>query len=319
MKILALALHKDGKLNPVSFELIEAAKVLGGELMMAVMADNAETFAQELASRGGGKVLAVTHDSLKLFNDEIYAKVASALVEKHSPDVVLASATVYGKSLMARLAALRGGVMASDVTGLSVEGDQVTATRPTYGGSVVAQVQGGGKPFFISIRGKVFPESKEGSGEVVAEQVDASLFEAKMTVKEAKVEATGMVSLNDADVIVSAGRGLKGPENLPMITELAESLGAAQGASRAIVDAEWAPYSQQVGQTGKTVNPKLYIACGISGAIQHLVGMISSGIIVAVNKDKDAPIFNIANYGIVGDALEIVPALTKKFKAELGN
>ena len=209
--------------------------------------------------------------------------------------------------------------MASDAIGLAADGDSVIATRPNYGGSVLSDIKANGStPFFVTIRGKIFPESADGAGQVTVESVDGGCFESKMSVKDVQVTSGGTVSLNDADIIVSAGRGMKAAENIPMIQAMADSLGAAVGASRAIVDAGWVPYSYQVGQTGKTVNPKLYFAIGISGAIQHLVGMRSSQTIVAVNKDKDAPIFNVANYGIVGDALEIVPALTEKFKAALG-
>ncbi len=319
MKILTIALQKDGQPIAASYELIEAAKSIGGEIMTACLSDS-EAGASDLASRGGGKVLTVTHESLKLFNDEIYAKVLKALIEKYSPDLILGPATFYGKALVGRLAALCGGAMASDIIGLTAENDKVTVTRPSYGGSVISQVVAeGGNGFFATVRGKMFTESKDGPGEVVAESVDGSAFEAKMTVTERKVESSGAVNLTEADVIVSAGRGMKGPENLPLINDLAAALGGAVGASRAIVDAGWAPYSQQVGQTGKTVNPKLYVAVGISGAIQHLVGMRSSQTIVAINRDKDAPIFNVANYGIVGDAMEILPALTAKFKAELSS
>jgi len=318
MKILTIALQKDGQPIPASYELIAAARSLGGEIMTAYLADS-DAGASDLAARGGGKVLTVTHESLKLFNDEIYCKVLTSLIEKHQPDIVLGPATFYGKALLGRLAAKNGGAMASDTTGLATDGDKLVATRPNFGGSVISQlVQNGGGPFFATVRGKIFPESKDGAGEVVAETVDGSVFRSKMRVTERKVESAGAVNLQEADVIVSAGRGMKSPENLPLIEELAKALGGAVGASRAIVDAGWTPYSRQVGQTGKTVNPKLYVAVGISGAIQHLVGMRSSQTIVAVNRDKDAPIFNVANYGIVGDALEIVPALTAKFKAELG-
>ncbi len=318
MKILNIAIQKDGKLQSGSFEVITAAKELGGEITTVIGAANAEELGGELAARGGGKVLAVTHDSLSKFNDDIYAKVCSDIIGRYSPDVVLIPASNYGKALAARLAAKQGGVMASDATKVTSEGDNVIAARPSYGGSVVAHVQkAADEPMFVSVRGKVYSESKDGDGQVAAETVDPSCFESRMSIEEVRSEGGDKVTLADADIIVSAGRGLKGADNIPMVQELADSLGAAFGASRAIVDAGWVQYAHQVGQTGKTVNPKLYFAVGISGAIQHLVGMRSSGTIVAINKDKDAPIFNVANYGIVGDAFEIVPALTSKFKSEL--
>ncbi len=318
MKVLVVSLQKDGKLVSASFELLEAAKTIEGELYTVIMAEQAEPLASELASRGGGKVLAVSHPNLRYYNDELYANVLSELISKYSPDLILGPATFYGKALLARLAAKNGGPMASDVTNLSVEDGSLVVTRPHYGGSVVSKlVNNSEKPFFVTLRPKIYPESKSGSGEVVSESIDAATTESKTTVKEMKVESAGSVNLTEADIIVSAGRGMKSPEHLPIVKELADTLGAAFGASRAIVDAGWIPYSHQVGQTGKTVNPKMYVAVGISGAIQHLVGMRTSGTIVAVNKDKDAPIFSVANYGIVGDAFEVVPALTKKFKLEL--
>ncbi len=320
MKILVVSLQKDGKLVSASFELIEAAKALGGELHTVVMAEQADALATELASRGGGRVLAVSHPSLRHYNDEVYVNVLSELIAKFSPDLVLGPATFYGKALFGRLAAKNDGPMASDVTNLALENGKVVATRPHYGGSVISRVVANSDgPFFVTLRPKIYPESKDGTGEVVAESVEAAAMEPRTIVKEVRVESAGSVNLTEADIIVSAGRGVKGQEHLPMVQELADSLSGALGASRAVVDAGWIAYSHQVGQTGKTVNPKLYIAVGISGAIQHLVGMRSSGTIVAINKDKDAPIFNIANYGIVGDAFEIVPALTRKFKAELSS
>jgi electron transfer flavoprotein alpha subunit len=293
MKTLTIALQKDGQLISTSFELIEAVKALGGELLTAVLAEDAKSLAEQLASRGGGKVLAVSDSALKYYNDDNYVKVISALIAKHSPDLVLGPATFYGKALFARLAGKNGGKMVSDINGITAADGQVVMTRLSYGGSVVSEVvKNGDGTFFATLRPKIYPESKDGAGEVVEETVDASALEAKMTVMEMKVESSGAVNLSEADVIVSAGRGIKGPEHLPLVQDLA-------------------------GQTGKTVNPKLYLAVGISGAIQHLVGMRTSQTIVAINKDKDAPIFNIANYGIVGDAFEIVPALTNKFKKEL--
>lgn len=320
MKVLIVSLQKDSKLVSTSFELIEAAKSLGGELYTVIMAEQADSMASELASRGGGKVLAISHPNLRYYNDEVYVNVLSELIDRYSPDLVLGPATFYGKALFGRLAARNGGPMASDVTNLALEEGNLVVTRPHYGGSVVSRIIANSDgSFFVTLRPKIYPESKEGTGEIITETVEAAGKELKTVVKEVKVESAGSVNLTEADVIVSAGRGIKGPEHLPMFQELADSLGAALGASRAIVDAGWIAYSHQVGQTGKTVNPKLYFAVGISGAIQHLVGMRSSGTIVAINKDKDAPIFNVANYGIVGDAFEIVPALTKKFKAELGS
>ncbi|MFC1475104.1 electron transfer flavoprotein subunit alpha/FixB family protein, partial [Candidatus Zixiibacteriota bacterium] len=216
------------------------------------------------------------------------------------------------------LAAANSAPMASDVTAITEEDGVLIATRPSFGGSVISKIcKNSDKPYVVTVRPKIYPESKEGSGEVVEETVDASLFEAKMTITEVKDESAGAVSLTEADVIVAAGRGIKSTENIPMVKDLASVLKGAFGASRAIVDAGWTEYANQVGQTGKTVNPKLYIAIGISGAIQHLVGMQTSQTIVAINKDKDAPIFNISNIGIVGDAIEIIPALKNKFEAEL--
>ncbi|MDD3731210.1 MAG: electron transfer flavoprotein subunit alpha/FixB family protein [candidate division Zixibacteria bacterium] len=318
MRILTVALQKDGKLASASFEAIEAARLLGGEIYTAVLAAETGPLAEQLARRGGGKVLAVSHPSLGFYNDEIYTRILTELVGKYQPELVMGPATFYGKALFSRLAACKGGCMASDVTGLTLDNNKLVVTRPSYGGSVITSLEAGnGQPFFVTLRPKIYPEATEGAGEIINEVVAPSCFQTGTTVKETRVESGGTLNLAEADVIVSAGRGIKGPENVKLVQDLANALGAAFGASRAIVDAGWTQYSFQVGQTGKTVNPKLYVAVGISGAIQHLVGMQTSKTIVAINKDKDAPIFNIANYGIVGDLFEVVPALTKKFQAEL--
>ena len=318
MKTLIIALLKDGHCISADFEMITAANGIGGEVLSAVMSKDAAPAAQAFAFRGGGKVMAVSHPSLEHFNDEMFAKVVGEIIGKTSPNLVIAPATSYGKALVSRLAAKHGGSMASDATGLTLENGQVVATRSSYGGAVISKVVANSAgPFFVTIRPKIFPESKSGAGEVVIESVSATCFDAKTKIVEVKSETSGTVSLAESDIVVAVGRGIKGPEHMKLFQDLAESLGAAFGASRAVVDAGWLPYQHQVGQTGRTVNPKLYIAVGISGAIQHLVGMRTSKTIVAINKDKDAPIFNIANYGIVGDAFEIVPALTNKFRAEL--
>jgi len=315
MKILTIAEQKENQLANISFEPIGAAKSLGGEVCTALLAGNGGDMAARLAAKGA-KVFAFIHPDLRYFHDEAYARILKALIDREKPDIVIGSATFYGKALMARLAALCGGGMASDCTGLTMDGNGVTARRPAYGGNLFFALQNNSSaPFFITIRPKALPEASDGAGGAVApETVHPALLAVKAKVKARNAEAGGRVSLTEADIVVSGGRGIRGPENFKLIEELAESLGAAVGASRAIVDAGWVQYMHQVGQTGKTVNPKLYIAVGISGAVQHLVGMRSSKTIVAVNRDKDAPIFNIATYGIVGDLFEVVPALARKFR-----
>lgn len=318
MKILTIAEHKENVLSNVSFEAIGAARSLGGEVSTALLAGEAGDMPDTLKAKGV-KVFSFIHADLKFFQDEAYARILKGLIDQEKPDLVIGSATFYGKGLMARLAALCGGGMASDCVGVSMNGDTVTARRPAYGGNVFFTVQNNSSaPFFISIRPKAIAEADDtDGGEVVEENLDESALAVRARVVGRDVQAGGEVSLTEADIIVSGGRGIRGPEHFKLIKDLASSLGAAVGASRAIVDAGWVEYRYQVGQTGKTVNPKLYIAVGISGAVQHLVGMRSSKTIVAVNRDKDAPIFNIATYGVVGDLFDVVPVLTEKFKAAM--
>ncbi len=315
MNILVIAEQKEGALAQSSFEALGAAQSLGGSLSTVLLAKDPAQMAEKLAANGGGKVMTVAHDSLDLFNQETFRKVVGEIIEKCSPDIVIGVATINTRALLSALAAKTGGAMASNATGLRLDGDKVVVTRPCYGGKAVAEVttSDSGKPFFVSLRLKAFSPAPEGAGEVSAETVSDSCFESRTKVVEAVKESGQTVKLEEADAVVSFGRGLQGAENIPLIQKLADSLGAAVGASRAVVDAGWIEYKHQVGQTGRTVTPKLYIAVGISGAIQHLVGMQSSKCIVAINKDKDAPIFNIASYGIVGDAFEILPALSERF------
>jgi len=315
MKILTIAEQMNNVLANVSFEPVAVAKKIGGDVCSAVLGSDTGELGTALAAKGT-KVFAFAHPDLGYFQDEVYARIIKGLIDREKPDLVIGCATFYGKALAARLAALCGGGMASDCTGLAVDGGQVVALRPAYGGNVFYNITSNGSgPFFVTLRPKALPEAgDEAGGEVVAETVDASLLTARAKVVDHVSESGGKVSLTEADIVVSAGRGIRAAENFKLIEDLADSLGAAVGASRAIVDAGWVQYSYQVGQTGKTVNPKLYFAIGISGAIQHLVGMRSSKTIVAINRDKDAPIFNLATYGIVGDLFDIVPALTKKFK-----
>jgi len=315
MKILTIAEQKENQLSNISFEPIGVAKSLGGEISTALICGTPGDMPDKLAAKGG-KVFVFAHDKLGHFHDEAYTRILFHLVEREKPDVIIGLATFYGKALMARLAALLGASMASDCTALTKEGEAIVAVRPTYGGNVFLKVAASGAgPLVVTTRPKAFAEAADdGSGEVVNESVDESWVETRTSITERVADTGGAVSLTEADIIVAGGRGIRAAENFKLIQDLAKTLGAAVGASRAIVDAGWVPYSYQVGQTGKTVNPKLYFAVGISGAVQHLVGMRSSKTIVAINRDKDAPIFNMANYGIVGDLFEIMPALTAKFK-----
>ncbi|MEE9442433.1 MAG: electron transfer flavoprotein subunit alpha/FixB family protein [candidate division Zixibacteria bacterium] len=315
MKILTIAEQKGNELSNINFESIGAAKTLGGDVITVLICGKVGDMGDKLAAKGA-RVHVFADAQLENFNDESYARILKNFIKRENPDLIIGSATFYGKALIGRLAALCGGGLASDCTGLSMDGDTVTALRPSYGGNVFFTVQNNSAaPFFVSLRPKAFPEAGDGdAGQVTAEDIDQGLLATKAKVTERVTATGGKVSLTEADIIVAAGRGIRGAENFNIIEEMADSIGAAVGASRAIVDAGWIDYSYQVGQTGKTVNPKLYFAIGISGAIQHLVGMRSSKTIVAINRDKDAPIFNIANFGIVGDLFEIVPALTARLK-----
>ncbi|MFQ5606755.1 MAG: electron transfer flavoprotein subunit alpha/FixB family protein [Candidatus Zixiibacteriota bacterium] len=315
MKILVIAEQKDGALDSSAFEALGAVSSLGAEVFSALLAVDAAPLAEELARRGGGRVLAVSHPSLALFNQEIQRAVLSELIEKHKPDAVVAAGRMSGKTLLAGLAARSGGGMVTDAIDLRMDGGQLVAVRAQYGGKAICEVTAtGGGPFFVTLRVKAFDPSTSGTGEVALETVSDSCFESKQRIVESIKESGQSVKLEDADRVVSFGRGMQGPENVPLAQGLADSLGAALGASRAVVDAGWIEYKHQVGQTGRTVSPKLYVTIGISGAIQHLVGMQSSKVIVSINKDKDAPIFGVASYGIVGDVFEIVPALTRRFE-----
>ncbi len=315
MKILTIAEQKNNSLSAISFEPIGVAQTVGADVATILMASDAGDMAQQLSAKGA-KVFVCTHANLQHFVDEAYAKVAKHIIDREKPDVVIGSATFYGKALFARLAAMCDGAMASECTGVSQDGDTLVAQRPTYGGNVFLKIASNREtPFFMTLRPKALAEgSDRDGGDVVNETIDDSLVEARAEVTEHVAAAADKVSLTEADIVVAGGRGIRGPENFKLIQDLADTLGAAAGATRAIVDAGWIEYSYQVGQTGKTVNPKLYFAIGISGAVQHLVGMRSSKVIVAINRDKDAPIFSIANYGIVGDLFEIVPVLTEKLK-----
>lgn len=323
MKILAFAEQRNGQFKKTAFEVVKAAKAiadqLNAEVIALVVGNNVASIAGQLGGYGASKVIVVEDAKLDLYSTTAYAKVVAEIAKGEGTDILFLAASALGKDVAPRIAVKLEAGIASDCTVLKVETGTITATRPVYAGKglVDVTVKTGTKIF--TLRPNVFTAgSSNGSAATVeSKKVDLSDADFGAVVKEVKA-ASGKKDVTEADIIVSGGRGLKGSENFAMIEELASSLGAAVGVSRAVVDAGWRPHDEQVGQTGKTVSPTLYVAVAISGAVQHLAGMSSAKYIVAINKDKDAPIFSIADYGIVGDAFEVVPALTAEVKKLLG-
>jgi electron transfer flavoprotein alpha subunit len=313
---------KEGKLSSVARQAAGMARKMADEkgwrVASALIGDKVAHLADELIQLGADKVIIFESPSLAHFTDESYAKIMADVAISGKAAAIFGGATFVGKFLFGRLAAILGSGMAADVTALEWDGDNLLATRPTYGGKAILKVSPVGPgPQMVTIRPKAFPEPLPDagrSGEKETLPFDEARYGSRARVLEHVSEGGQEISLTDADIIVSGGRGLRAPENFKLVRELAAAIGGAVGASRATVDAGWIPYAYQVGQTGKTVNPKLYIACGISGAIQHLVGMQSSKTIVAINRDAEAPIFKVATYGIVGDIFEILPKLAERLK-----
>jgi len=322
--VWVFAEQRDGVIASVVFELLAKAKVLAQDLGTYVgatlLGSGIEEKAKELIHRGADKVFVVDSPALEHYIAENYTKAIVGLVEKHKPEIILAGATTTGRSLVSRIAVNLYAGLTADCTGLDIDKEKkiLIQTRPAFGGNIMAQIISPNfRPQMATVRHKVMPEAEADTsktGEVIKENFDEKNKDERIKFLDFIKETISTVNLSEADIIVSGGRGLGDPKNFKLIEELAESLGAAVGSSRACVDAGWIPYSHQVGQTGRTVCPKIYIACGISGQIQHLVGMQSSKTIIAINKDPDAPIFKVANYGIVGDLFEIIPLLTRKIK-----
>lgn len=325
-KILVFAEGRDGKFKKGALEcLAEAQKIkgaLGGGDVTAVVIGSAamKGAAASLGASGADRVLVAAADWLASYNGDAYARVLVQAIKQESPAVVFVAASLDGKDLAPRVAALLDVGLAADVTGVSVEGGKLSITRPVYAGKVYAQVELKTTPAVVSVRPNTFPvAAKGGSAKVEDLAVQLKPEDVGAKVVEVKAAKSEKADLTEAERIVSGGRGLKDPANFKILEELAAEIGATVGASRAVVDLGWRPHSDQVGQTGKTVSPNLYIAAGISGAIQHLAGMSTSKCIVAINKDKDAPIFKVADYGIVGDVLEVVPRMTAEVKKIKGH
>jgi len=275
--------------------------------------------ASSLGKFGADRVSVADDESLKLFQPDFYRQIALDLAEKINPGVILLPATATGKDLAPRLAIHLNTAVATECTELEIRDSEFIATRPAFAGKVLLKIRIKGDPKMATLRPNVFTaKERVPSRSPLIESLSFEKPTTRMTVKEFVTHGAKKQDLTEAGVIVSGGRGMGGPENYKILEELASVMGGVVGASRASVDAGWRPHSDQVGQTGRTVSPTLYIACGISGAIQHRVGMINSRVIVAINKDPEAPIFGFADYGIVGDVFEVVPALTQEMKRYYG-
>ncbi len=323
MKILAFAEQREGKFKKTAFEITKAAKKfseeLGCEFIPCVVGNGVENMAPDLGGFGAKKVIVVEDSRLNYYSTTAYAKIVFEVAKKVEADIIFLPASQMGKDLAPRIAVKLEAGIAADCTALKINGSDIIATRPIFAGKALSDVKILSKNKIYTLRPNVFTAGNSDGNKAEIEKIAVVLNDEDFSVKAISTKvAVGRPDVTEASIVVSGGRGMKSPENFKVIEELADILGAAVGASRAVVDSGWRPHDEQVGQTGKTVSPNLYIACGISGAIQHLAGMSSSKCIVAINKDKDAPIFQIADYGIVGDTLEIVPALNKELNNFFG-
>ncbi len=313
---------KEGNIRKITFELLSQGRKMAGKLgeeLVAVLLGSAVEKLTDRLAEYADKVFLVDNPALAQYTTDGYASVLTNLLKEHQPSIFLCGATVTGKDLAPRLATRLQTGLATDCTGITIGEDGVmVAKRPVYAGKAFIEVTyPAGRPQMASVRPNVLemtPAEAGKKGSVI--KVDAKIDPASLrtTILEVIKSAAAKVDLTEAEIIVSGGRGMKGPENFKILEELADVIKATVGASRAAVDSGWRDHGDQVGQTGKVVTPNLYIACGISGAIQHLAGMGSSKIIVAINKDPDAPIFQKADYGIVEDLFKVVPVLTQEFK-----
>ncbi|QPC85062.1 electron transfer flavoprotein subunit alpha/FixB family protein [Phototrophicus methaneseepsis] len=341
MSIFAWIETFEGKASPTSWEALGAAKSLATSLntdvTAVILGQGATDIASEAGAYGADNALVCDDTTLEPYRLEPYAALLSQLVSEHNPKAVVAVASTSGRELLASSAADTNSGMIGDVTELSIDGDDLIAVRPAYAGKVTSTVKASGATTFVTLRGRAFPTPEKGTGTATVTQVSPVLAADDITTQIESLESESeSVSLTDAAIVISAGRGMaNNPNAAPadaadatvwkaqdgfanVIQPLADTLGAAVGASRAAVDAGYIPYEHQIGQTGKVVNPDLYIAAGISGAIQHQAGMRGSKVIVAVNKDAEAPIFKLARYGVVEDLYDFLPALTAELKKRLG-
>lgn len=314
-KVLVVTEAKAGKLRNVSFEALTAAQRIaqGGEIIALAIGNDATHYANTLGRYGAKKVYIISNEALDVYTTDAYTQTLLQVINSVEPEAILMPHTAIGKDQAPRIAARFGLGLVSDVIDVQVEDDDVVFTRPIYSGKALEKKKVVSGISFATLRPNNIPvQENRGTIEIVRFYVE--IKDIRTIVKEVVRKSTGGVDLSEAKVVISGGRGVKSAEGFKTLQQLADVLGGAVGASRGACDAEYCDYSLQIGQTGKVVTPDLYIACGISGAIQHLAGMSNSKVIVAINKDPEAPIFQIADYGIVGDLFEVVPLLTEEFK-----
>lgn len=322
--ILVYAEHKEGKLKRVSYELLCKGREIAsqkGEGLLAVIIGNGIGDAVEELSSSADKVFVFEDPSLEPYNSDRYIQLLAGLIERENPSLVLAGATIQGRDLFPSLAGVLGKGVVVDCLSIELQDGKFVYRKPFYGGKVLGEVSLKEEPEIVLVRPRAFQivDQPKVQGAVIREKVE--IDEDRVKVKTLKIEKPEgkALDITEADVVVCGGRGLKSPDNFKMLEELAEVLGGAVGATRAVVDAGWRPQSEQVGKSGKTVSPNLYFAIGLSGAVHHVMGMDSSKVIVAINRDPMAPIFQYADYGIVADLFEIVPLLIEELKKGRGS
>jgi len=321
--VLAVCEQQGGAFRKVSREAVAAARLiadaLGGSVdAMVLGAPGIDLAPANLGDAGADRILVAADDSLGHYSPEGYADAIAKQAKSGSYAAVIFGATATGRDLAPRVAVRLDVPVAVDAVTVGVDGGKVACVRPVFAGKAFQNVVLEASPALVTIRPNTFTPASSGKAGAI-EHVAVTPGATRVKVRELKAAAAGVLDVGEASIVVSGGRGLKGPENFHLVEDLAKAFGqAAVGASRAVVDAGWRPHHEQVGQTGKTVSPQLYVAVGISGAIQHLAGMRTAKVIVAINKDKDAPIFKVADYGIIGDAFEIVPALAAQIRKVRG-
>jgi electron transfer flavoprotein alpha subunit len=317
MKFLVFIEQREGRIRKASLEALSLARRLSGEPAAAVLpGKGVSALASDLGPYGAGVVYVADRDELSVYGNKGYVGALDAATKKENPDAVLIAATAMGKDVAPRFAARHDVSVLADLMELRLEGDRLVGSRPVYSGKARAEVDcGPAKLQVATTRPNVFPAEVQAGAAARVETLELGQIAPRAKVVKIQASESKELDVAEADTIVSGGRGIKGPEGWPVVRDLQEALGAALGASRAVVDAGWIDHQHQVGQTGKVVSPTLYVACGISGAIQHLAGMGTSKVIVAINKDPEAPIFKVATYGIVGDLFQIVPEVAKAARA----